>query len=211
MGGLIPTGGGRSTLLLGSLAVAGHPQLRRHFIHTRPLPDSLAGVDYQGRERLDGAGLARLLEGIGCWFAEKWIELRPDECDYYLCGPEAFVQQVRLMLAELGVPPQAIFQESFGGGSGALEGLQLSAAEVRFQYSQCLAQWCQDDDLSLLELAERAGLNPEFSCRSGRCGLCRAPLLQGAVVYPRPPSVDVPSDEVLLCCALPQGDLVLGL
>lgn len=191
--------------------VAQHPQLRSHFIHTRPHPDSVAGVDYQASERLTGGALAKLLEGIGCWFAEKWIELRPAECEYYLCGPEGFAEQVRQMLAALGVPPHAIFQESFDGGLGTLEGQQLPTAEVSFERSQRRVQWHQDDELSLLELAEQAGLSPEFSCRSGRCGLCRVPLVRGKVVYPRQPSIELPVGEVLLCCSRPKGDLVLGI
>ena len=174
------------------------------------LAGSVAGGDYQSSERLNGVALAAILEGIGCWFAEKWIELGAADCEYYLCGPDEFIEQNLQSLQALGVPPYAIFHESFGGALGALEGVQLPEASVSFSHSQQQAQWRQEDDLSLLELAERAGLSPEFSCRSGRCGLCRVPLLQGEVLYPRPPSIELAPGEVLLCCSLPKGDLVLA-
>ena len=190
--------------------LAQHPQLRGHIVYTRPEAGSVAGVDYQSSERLNGVALAAILEGIGCWFAEKWIELGAADCEYYLCGPDEFIEQNLQSLQALGVPPYAIFHESFGGALGALEGVQLPEASVSFSHSQQQAQWRQEDDLSLLELAERAGLSPEFSCRSGRCGLCRVPLLQGEVLYPRPPSIELAPGEVLLCCSLPKGDLVLA-
>lgn len=191
--------------------LAQHPQLRGHTVYTRPDAGSVAGVDYQSSERLNGAALAAILDGIGCWFAEKWIELGAAECEYYLCGPDAFIQQTRLQLEELGVPPYAIFQESFSGGLGSLEGVQLPEASVSFSHSRRQAQWRQGEDLSLLELAEQAGLSPEFSCRSGRCGLCRVPLLHGEVLYPRPLSIELAPGEVLLCCSLPKGDVALAI
>ena len=65
--------------------------------------------------------------------------------------------------------------------------------------------------MSLLELAEQQGLRPAFSCRNGQCGLCRTTVLRGEVVYVNEPHADVPPGDVLLCCALPKGDLVLDL
>jgi len=37
------------------------------------------------------------------------------------------------------------------------------------------------------------------------------PLLQGEVLYPRQPSIEVALGEVLLCCSLPKGDVVLAI
>ena len=73
------------------------------------------------------------------------------------------------------------------------------------------AGWRQEDDMSLLELAEQKGLRPAFSCRNGQCGLCKTTVLQGEVMYLNQPDADVPPGDVLLCCALPKGDLVLDL
>ncbi|MGE0629696.1 MAG: 2Fe-2S iron-sulfur cluster-binding protein [Hyphomicrobiaceae bacterium] len=56
---------------------------------------------------------------------------------------------------------------------------------------------------TLLELAERAGLAPDFNCRSGSCGTCKASINQGGVSYELRPTCDVRDTEVLLCCAVP--------
>jgi ferredoxin len=42
----------------------------------------------------------------------------------------------------------------------------------------------------------------------GACDECRAPVLEGAVRHDPEPAA-APSGSALLCCAVPQGDLVL--
>jgi Na+-transporting NADH:ubiquinone oxidoreductase subunit F len=39
----------------------------------------------------------------------------PEECEYYLCGPPIMISAVLHMLAKLGVEPQSIFNDDFGG------------------------------------------------------------------------------------------------
>jgi len=65
----------------------------------------------------------------------------------------------------------------------------------------------------LLDLAESAGLTPEFSCRGGSCGTCRTRIVHGAVHYPSPPAARPSAEEALVCCAIPAAgeDDSLGL
>lgn len=191
--------------------VAQHPQLQRHYIHTRPSAGSVAGLDFDTQRRLDSAALQSILSALGCWFAEKWLSLGPADCEYYVCGPAQFQHDVITMLQDLNVASHAIFHESFGAGLGAQAAWQLGDAKVSFSRSGHSAVWQQDADMSLLELAEANGLSPDFSCRNGQCGLCRSTLLQGDVVYPRAPSLELAPRDVLLCCALPKGDVVLDI
>jgi ferredoxin len=73
---------------------------------------------------------------------------------------------------------------------------------VYFTASAKEARWTPDAG-SLLELAERRGLTPEFSCRGGSCGTCKTRLVSGQVHYPNPPA-ELPDDGgVLICCAVP--------
>ena len=53
-------------------------------------------------------------------------------------------------------------------------------AEVTFRKSGASAAWDGSAE-SLLELAENAGLTPEFSCRAGICNSCKCGLLSGEV------------------------------
>ena len=81
---------------------------------------------------------------------------------------------------------------------------------VRFAASKVDATWSAGKG-TLLELAEDAGLNPAFSCRSGVCGTCATRLKVGAVDYVEEPGAPHADDEVLICCATPQaiGDSVV--
>lgn len=39
----------------------------------------------------------------------------PEECEYYLCGPPLMVASTRSMLDELGIPPEQVHFDDFGG------------------------------------------------------------------------------------------------
>jgi ferredoxin-NADP reductase/ferredoxin len=67
------------------------------------------------------------------------------------------------------------------------------------------------DVRTLLELAEKEGLEPEFSCRSGICNTCRCTLVEGRVSYVEEPLETPPEGQVLICCARPEGRVVLDI
>jgi CDP-4-dehydro-6-deoxyglucose reductase len=70
------------------------------------------------------------------------------------------------------------------------------------------------EDLPVLSAAQLAGLPLPHSCRSGRCGSCRARLLSGQIDYPAGPPLGLSPQErqqgfVLLCQACARSDLVV--
>ena len=67
------------------------------------------------------------------------------------------------------------------------------------------------DVRTILELAEGAGLEPDFSCRSGICNTCRCTLVEGIVSYVEEPLETPPAGQVLICCARPEGRVVLDI
>ncbi|GAW35820.1 flavohemoprotein [Roseovarius sp. A-2] len=85
-----------------------------------------------------------------------------------------------------------------------------SQGEVTFRKSNTSAEW---DGFagSLLELAENAGLNPEFSCRSGICNSCKCTLVSGTVEYFEEPLIQPEEGQVLICCSRPKGAVVLDI
>jgi ferredoxin len=80
--------------------------------------------------------------------------------------------------------------------------------EVRFQRSGRTLTW-DGKDTSLLDFAERHGVEVESGCRSGGCGSCETRLLEGAVQYEHAPDHDVAPDHCLLCVGRPSSPLVL--
>jgi hypothetical protein len=139
-----------------------------------------------------------------------------DDYDFYLCGPGPFMQSLYEGLVELGVRDERIHYESFGPAvvlkpsTAAKPESTGNPVAVRFAASKVDATWSAGKG-TLLELAEDAGLNPAFSCRSGVCGTCATRLKVGAVDYVEEPGAPHADDEVLICCATPQaiGDSVV--
>jgi ferredoxin-NADP reductase/mono/diheme cytochrome c family protein len=115
-------------------------------------------------------------------FIETTIE-EPASSDFFLCGPPAFMDASRGILTGLGVKPERIMQESFGGSVLKSAQPDLVAAEpgelVEFARSgkTCTIRNGQ----TLLEAAEEQGIGIPSSCRQGQCGTCKTKLLEGNV------------------------------
>ena len=162
---------------------------------SRPETSSRAGIDYQHAGHADLA----LLRQSGADLDD----------DFYLCGPAGFMQALYDELVAAGVADARIHAEAFGpaglkragAAAQALPPPADQAVPVRFAASSVDAEW--QPGQSLLELAEACGLNPDFSCRGGTCGSCRAALLSGAATYLQPPEYAAQAGDILLCCAYP--------
>lgn len=95
-------------------------------------------------------------------------------------------------------------------GDAPEPGQTVSVGQVSFRKSNVSADW-DGSAHSLLELAENAGLEPEFSCRSGLCGSCKCTLVSGEVEYVEEPLIVPEPGNVLICCARPVGAVVLDI
>jgi hypothetical protein len=135
-----------------------------------------------------------------------------DDYDFYLCGPQPFMQSLYRGLTGLGVREERIHYESFGPATllksnaepKSQRGPEDKPVSVKFAGADVEAVWTPDRG-TLLDLAEAAGLAPAFSCRSGICGTCATKLHCGQVDYIEEPSAPHGEDEVLLCCATPRS------
>ncbi len=68
---------------------------------------------------------------------------------------------------------------------------------------------CQQGQ-TVLEAALSNSINLEYGCSNGRCGQCKAKLLDGLVANSsNTPDVEIPDDFILTCCSIPQTDLLL--
>jgi ferredoxin-nitrite reductase len=71
---------------------------------------------------------------------------------------------------------------------------------------------CDESDL-ILDVAERAGLELDYSCRSGTCGTCKQKSIEGSVKYDTDPEALSESDRssgyLLTCSAHPIGRVVI--
>ena len=194
--------------------VTKHDEIQSHFIHTKPLAGSQQGVDYDSSGRLDIEQLKLILTDMQSWFSGAYVTVPPNYCRFYICGPDAFQKSLVLILEKLGVPEEQVHMETFHPTE---EDVSAELAEAKVTFSKNGSKsgsesiWQPDENLSLLELAEKAGLAPTFGCRSGTCGLCSTPLMKGEVAYSRKPSIEVPDGEILLCSTYPVGDVEIDL
>ena len=75
----------------------------------------------------------------------------------------------------------------------------IEESTVTFTKSNVTATWMKSEKLSILQLAEKAGLKPLYGCRSAMCGTCEVKLLKGHV---RGPEGDYPQG-IFICQSKP--------
>ena len=186
----------------------GNHNVRVHFRYSDPAPDDTLGRDYHSPNRVD---------------IELLKELLPfDDYEFYLCGPTAFMKSLYCGLLSLGISESRIHYEFFGPAAALKEdaepkgGAPVRTAEaelsgevsVTFARSGVAARWdpaCE----SILDLAERHGLSPPYSCRSGICNTCMCALSDGEVAYFEEPLEPPEPGNVLICCSRPTRNLVI--
>lgn len=64
---------------------------------------------------------------------------------------------------------------------------------------------------SLLEALEDAGVDINYSCRTGVCAACRIKLISGEVHWRNQPIIGLAAGEILACSTTPLTDLTLAL
>jgi ferredoxin-NADP reductase/MOSC domain-containing protein YiiM len=190
--------------------IAGLPNGHRHVCFTQPRAEDRLGRDYHTQGRLTGA----VLGGLDL----------PRPADAYLCGPADFLRDISAALVALGIEPVRIRTEIFGAQPALNPGIATppvrpphppagvpgGGAAVAFARSG-LTVGTPAGCANLLELAEACDVPTRWSCRTGVCHTCETGLLSGTVTY-APDPVEPPADgNVLICCALPTGPVVLDL
>ncbi|TBA73635.1 MOSC and FAD-binding oxidoreductase domain-containing protein [Rhizobium ruizarguesonis] len=181
-----------------------------HICYSSPDPKDRPYLDFDARGHLDAQAL-------------KSLNL-PRDCDVYVCGPSSFMSDLTVGLAALGIAPDRIHTEMFGAGPAMTPGIAASSRRpphlpaglpgsgplVSFARTGLNVRW-EPTFQSLLELAEACDVPVRWSCRTGVCHTCETGLVEGSVGY-RPDPVDAPADgNVLICCAKPEGDIVIDL
>lgn len=181
-----------------------------HVCYSAPDPGDRLTIDFDSVGHLD-APLLRQLDV-------------PQDGDFYLCGPAAFMSGLTAGLRAWGVAPDHIHTELFGAGPSLTPGIAASPNKpahapagpsgpgpmVSFARSGLNVRW-GPSHANLLELAEACDVPVRWSCRTGVCHNCESGLIAGDVSY-RPDPLEAPANgNVLICCAQPQNDVVIDL
>ncbi|MGN6866788.1 MAG: MOSC domain-containing protein [Solirubrobacteraceae bacterium] len=148
----------------------------------------------------------------------------PRDADYYLCGPDGFMREIRAGLAAWGVQPERVATEAFGAvaihasgivGAGhraphAPDGPPGAGPAITFVRSNLTVQWDAQYP-SLLDFAEACDVPVGFGCRNGTCHNCESSILAGTVDYTLDPLEPPPDGRILVCCSQPASELTLDL
>jgi ring-1,2-phenylacetyl-CoA epoxidase subunit PaaE len=181
------SGSGRTMCLEELLALKDRylERLSLHFLMSRE-PQEVAL--YNGR--IDGS---RVRDFAGKVFEPLAV------AEYFVCGPGDMIEQVSATLRSLGVEAQRIHAEHFtvataGEGAGAARAAAaappaaLAAAAVGTSAEVTILMdgrrrsfTMQMDADTVLEAAQRAGIELPFSCRAGVCSTCRTKVVRGEV------------------------------
>ncbi len=184
--------------------------VHRRIWYSRPGPTDRVVTDYDAVGRIT----PEALEAAGV----------PVEGEYYLCGPNAFMDALREGLAGLGVAAGRLHTEVFGaqgsitpgvvaapkGPPHQPEGVPGSGPLISFVRTGLDVRWGEQWP-SILEFAEACDVPVRWSCRSGVCHTCETGLLDGTVDYAPEPLEAPAAGNVLVCCSRPATDLVIDL
>jgi ring-1,2-phenylacetyl-CoA epoxidase subunit PaaE len=130
--------------------------------------------------------------------------------EYLICGPGGMVDEVRDAIKELNGAAPIRFERFATGTTRPLEVITktapasqdlLAMISVTMDGRRRTFPMAQSDP-SVLDAAERAGLELPFSCRAGICATCRTRVIEGAAVMTH--NIGLERWEVdagfLLCC-----------
>ena len=122
----------------------------------------------------------------------------------FVCGPDGFMSKAKSLLLKSGLDESQYHQESFGGGATTQAPLKKVTISVNGNVFE------GDNQTSLLDQAENAGLPIANSCRAGLCGACKVTVESGQINHPNVPALQEHERNegyALACCAVPTTDI----
>jgi 3-ketosteroid 9alpha-monooxygenase subunit B len=137
-----------------------------------------------------------------------------DISEFYICGPEAFMELIERTLSEAGVHEELVYVERFVSPADP-DRVEADAVDVMsLEAPDGFSLWLNgrsrtvpyEKGKTLLQCAQAAGLNPAHSCESGYCGSCMAHVGTGKVYMRTHEALserDVARGVALLCQSFP--------
>ncbi len=170
-----------------------NPAIKLLTVYSRPQPGDRCDLD----GRIDANMLA--------------AHVPVTDADFYICGPVDFMSSLRRGLIDRGAASDSIKMEAFEAKTSATAMDALAGyapCSVEFAKSGKTVTWMPGCGF-LLDLALANGVDIQYSCRSGECQSCTQRIVSGRATYPACEEPLVARGQVLLCQAIPTGDIVL--
>ena len=137
-----------------------------------------------------------------------------DVAEFYICGPEPFMELIERTLDEAGVHEELVYIERFVSPANP-DRVEADAVDVMsLEAPDGFSLWLNgrsrtvpyEKGKTLLQCAQAAGLNPAHSCELGYCGSCMAHVGTGKVYMRTHEALserDVARGVALLCQSFP--------
>lgn len=163
--------------------------------------------------RVDADRFARLVGADGLLDAG-------DVDEWFLCGPYGMVTDVRAVLADRGVPDEAVHTELFHVADAATPpstpttadaGPTAGEAEVTVLLDGRASTFTMPRDGRVLDAALKVRSELPFACKGGVCSTCRAKITSGHVEMARNYALEpdeIAAGYVLTCQSSPTTDAV---
>lgn len=146
---------------------------------SREYPDRLLLEFIYSRKHEDNARFGRIDRGVVNYYLKNKFEFTSFDA-YYLCGPEAMIDEVSSTLKENGVNEKMINFELF---TTAEEGLLVEPHEgdttISITVDDETETFTMPKSTSVLEAALEKGLDAPYSCQGGICSTCIARIIEG--------------------------------
>jgi len=142
----------------------------------------------------------------------------PSQLDeYFICGPEAMIFQIRDYLTDAGIDEKNIHFELFFSGDANKEVLQeLSTANLGKQSKLTIVEGGKEFTIdvntgsgNVLDYALDKGADLPYACKGGVCCTCRAKLVNGEVKMLKTFGLEqeeIDNNYILTCQAIPLSD-----
>ncbi len=137
----------------------------------------------------------------------------------HLCGPPPMMDAVKKLLAETGVPTEQVKTELFlspeprrFGGAAPEPASAVSATTPVCTFARSGKSAPLPPDKTVLEASEEVGVDIDYSCREGYCGVCKTKLLTGQVTMAVEDGLDEndkAQDIILACQARSTADITV--
>ena len=132
----------------------------------------------------------------------------------YLCGSAGFVEAAERALRSVNCTwPRLV--ERFTPALPRTDGIPKDVdakRQYRLEFARAGRSIEAAPSMSLLALAERAGLSPSFGCRMGICHSCNCRKISGTVIDELSGVLsDSPNEDIRLCVSAACSDVVLDL
>jgi ferredoxin-NADP reductase len=147
----------------------------------------------------------------GEFISQHVIDL--DSPTFFLCGPKGFMDNARQILSALGVQQERILLESFGENKRTTESRSREARPAETVVFLHSGKVCHvSAECTLLDLAEKNGVQIPYGCRQGLCGTCATRVLSGRVQMDAEDGLTAEQKNagyVLPCVSRAEGTVVL--